>query len=67
MLLKNVNFSLDLGQKVGIIGGVGSGKTSLLMAILGEIPVKEGSIYTQPDTVVSYAEQEPLIVSGTVQ
>ena len=35
--LKNINFDLKKGELVAVIGKVGSGKSSLLSAILGEM------------------------------
>ena len=52
---------------MAVIGRVGSGKSSLLMAILGEMTLKEGRIGRRRDASVVYAEQEPLIVTGTVR
>ena len=66
-LLKNIDFKMKLGQKIAIIGTVGSGKTSMLLATLGEMPLVTGSILTKADTKIVYAEQEPLIVTGTIQ
>ena len=42
--LDNISLSATNGQLVGITGPVGSGKTSLLMTILGEIPISSGKI-----------------------
>ncbi|KAJ7381834.1 hypothetical protein OS493_038752 [Desmophyllum pertusum] len=42
--LKNVSLMATNGQLVGITGPVGSGKTSLLMTILEELPVSSGQI-----------------------
>lgn len=50
-----------------MIGAVGCGKTSLLMAILGEMPIQEGTMFCDTSTEVVLAEQEPLIVTGTVE
>lgn len=55
------------GEHVAVIGRVGAGKTSLLLAILGEVPISEGSLLLKPGISVSYAGQEPLIVTGTIQ
>lgn len=41
-VLHDVNFSIDRGEFVYIIGKVGSGKSSLLKTMYGELPVKEG-------------------------
>jgi ATPase subunit of ABC transporter with duplicated ATPase domains len=37
-LFKNVNFTVNAGEKVAIIGATGIGKTTLLRCIVGEIP-----------------------------
>ncbi|KAJ6783563.1 hypothetical protein PWT90_09492 [Aphanocladium album] len=42
-VLKNIAFSIEPGKKVGIIGRSGSGKTSILSALLGFLPYN-GSI-----------------------
>ncbi len=43
IVLKNVDFSLEEGEFVYLIGRVGSGKSSLLKTMYAEIPVTEGS------------------------
>ena len=48
-ILKDLTFSFDRGQKVAVIGPVGSGKTSFLMSILGEMPVSQGRVLIQKD------------------
>ena len=42
VILNNVNFQIDNNDFVYIIGKVGSGKSSLLKALYGELPVKKG-------------------------
>ncbi len=42
--LDNISFKIDAGEKVGIIGRIGSGKSTLERLILGLYHVKEGSI-----------------------
>ena len=44
VLAKEVNLSLHRGEALGIIGGNGTGKTTMLRTILGEIPALEGEI-----------------------
>lgn len=54
------------GQKVAICGSVGSGKSSLLCCMLGEIPKISGAgieVYGNR----SYVPQSPWILSGTVR
>ena len=41
-VLKNVNFQIDESEFVYLIGKVGSGKSSLLKTIYGELPITKG-------------------------
>lgn len=42
--LKNITLSIEEGSLVGVIGPVGSGKSTFLAALLGEIEKNRGSI-----------------------
>lgn len=42
VVLKDVNFSVDPGKMVYLVGRVGSGKSSLLKTLYGEVPVTSG-------------------------
>ncbi len=42
LVLKNVNFTLEEGQFVYLIGRVGSGKSSLMKTMYAEVPVEMG-------------------------
>ena len=55
-MVRNMSFQFRPGQKVGVIGQVGSGKTSLLLAMLGEMPIEEGTILTKQNASIVYAE-----------
>jgi ABC-type multidrug transport system fused ATPase/permease subunit len=50
----DVSFDFKPGDRVAIVGKVGTGKSSLLLAALGEIPVNKGKIYHEGE--ISYAE-----------
>lgn len=63
--LTNVTLSVKPGQLLAVIGPVGSGKSSLLHAILKELPLLEGSIDVFGE--VSYASQEPWLFAGSVR
>ncbi|PSN47509.1 hypothetical protein C0J52_02251 [Blattella germanica] len=63
--LTNVNLDVKPGGLVAVIGPVGSGKTSLLHAILRELPLTSGSILV--GGTISYASQEPWLFTGSVQ
>lgn len=42
IVLKDVNFSIDKGQMVYLLGKVGCGKSSLLKTFYGELPIHQG-------------------------
>ncbi|CAJ1950983.1 unnamed protein product [Sphenostylis stenocarpa] len=46
--LKDVNLEIKWGEKVAVCGPVGAGKSSLLYAVLGEIPKISGSVRFYP-------------------
>ena len=43
LVLQGVNFCVEEGEMVYLTGPVGSGKSSLLKSIYGEVPIEEGS------------------------
>ena len=63
--LDNVSLSATNGQLLGITGPVGSGKTSLLMTILGELPISSGKISCIGK--MAFVSQTPWVFSGTVR
>ncbi len=64
--LRNISFEVASKQIVGVIGPVGSGKSSLLMALLGEMPYIK-SAGNQMNGSVFYVPQEPWIFPATVK
>lgn len=58
-LLDDVNFYLNEGDKVGIIGINGTGKSTLLKVLAGAIPPDSGRIARNPNVQVSYLPQNP--------
>ena len=53
------------GTVTAVVGGVGSGKTTLVEAALGRVAVSSGSVAA--DASVGYAPQDPFVASGTVR
>ena len=58
-LLSDVNFYLNEGDKVGIIGINGTGKSTFLKVLAGAIEADEGRIVRNPNTQVSFLSQNP--------
>ncbi|XP_020574939.1 ABC transporter C family member 8-like [Phalaenopsis equestris] len=63
--LININLQIAKGQKISVCGSVGSGKSSLLYALLGEISKITGSVYLNGTT--AYVSQTSWIQSGTLR
>ncbi|XP_037708508.1 probable multidrug resistance-associated protein lethal(2)03659 [Drosophila subpulchrella] len=63
--LSGVNMQVHPGTLLAIVGHTGSGKSSLLQAILGELRAESGEINISG--TMSYASQEPWLFSGTVR
>jgi ATP-binding cassette subfamily F protein 3 len=67
VLWENVTFGLGPGDRVALIGGNGTGKTTLLETILGHEPPDAGSVTIPKDVSVGYLAQDIAETSdGTV-
>lgn len=56
-LLENINFSLNEGDRVGLIGANGEGKTTLIKLILGELDPEQGEIFRKNNIKIGYLAQ----------
>jgi ATP-binding cassette subfamily F protein uup len=57
-LLDGVNLVVEAGERIGLIGRNGTGKSSLLKAIAGEIALDDGAIRRAPGVRVGYVAQD---------
>ncbi|KAJ0181195.1 hypothetical protein K1T71_003280 [Dendrolimus kikuchii] len=64
--LRNINITVQPGEFVGVAGLVGSGKSSLLQVILGELPPSHGTL-SLGGSRISYASQEPWLFVATIR
>jgi macrolide transport system ATP-binding/permease protein len=58
LLFRVSDFSVQRGEKVGIVGPNGSGKTTLLKLILGQELPSEGTIWVSPSARIGYMDQQ---------
>ncbi|CAL8104322.1 unnamed protein product [Orchesella dallaii] len=65
LTLSDVNLKTEGDKIIVIAGAVGSGKTSILHVLLGELPVADGKCEIQGQ--ISYASQEPWVFAGDVK
>ncbi len=77
-MLKNINFRIEHGQNIGIIGSSGSGKTTIINLLLRHLDVTEGEILinginiqeydiTSLRNIFAYTPQKTLLFKGSVR
>ncbi|KAK9426251.1 putative ABC multidrug transporter [Seiridium unicorne] len=78
LVLRNITLQIQPGQRVGICGRTGCGKTSLILSLLGLLDLKSGSIKVDgldlstanrqlTRTKISTLPQDPVALPGTVR
>lgn len=60
-LLDHADFSLEPGERVGLIGRNGAGKSSMLKAVAGLAKLDDGYIRVSQSARVAFVPQEPLL------
>ncbi|KAK3107159.1 hypothetical protein FSP39_008334 [Pinctada imbricata] len=63
--LQNIDFEIKRGKLVAVVGQVGSGKSSLVSALLGEMDKLSGSVNVKGS--IAYVPQQAWIQNATVQ
>lgn len=68
IIFEDVCFGVEKGDRVGIVGANGTGKTTLLGIIAGEIEATSGNLYIRNDLNIGYLRQQNQFGgSGTVR
>jgi ABC-type bacteriocin/lantibiotic exporter with double-glycine peptidase domain len=77
MTLDNLSFDLQKGEKIGIFGSSGTGKTTFLDILLGILPLTSGQIFVDGKQVnlnsfhwkkiISYVPQSTFLINGTLK
>jgi ABC-type multidrug transport system fused ATPase/permease subunit len=75
-VLKNINLKINAGERLGIVGRTGSGKTSLIQVLFHLYPIDEGEVLIdqkafidleQHRKSISLISQDPVIFKGTLR
>ena len=57
VILHDVGFGLEAGQRIGLLGPNGAGKTTLVKTLVGELPTMAGDRMAHPDLRIGYFAQ----------
>lgn len=58
VLVEGVSFQIHAGQRMGVIGANGSGKSSLFAMLLGELEAEDGELALDPKAEIAHVAQE---------
>ncbi|HUQ09005.1 MAG TPA: ATP-binding cassette domain-containing protein [Steroidobacteraceae bacterium] len=60
-LLDRAGLAISDGERIGLIGRNGTGKSSLLSVLAGSLPLDDGEVARKPGLRISLVEQEPAL------
>jgi ATP-binding cassette subfamily F protein 3 len=63
-LFQNVNLKIHSGDKICLVGSNGTGKSSLLKMLVGQIEPETGSIQKQKNITIGYLPQDQVVHRG---
>ncbi len=77
-VLKNISFVIEPGKKVGVLGSIGSGKSTLVNCINHHLDIEQGQVFWGDDDVATMPRQdwrarirtitqEPYLFSDTIE
>ena len=65
-VLSNLEFSVNVNDRIAIVGDNGSGKTTLLKILMGQLQAYQGQLYVKPNLTISYINQDTSFLKGTL-
>jgi len=63
-LLDGASLVIDKGERIGLIGRNGAGKSSLLKVLAGQVAADDGVLWRKPDLRLAFVAQEPVFSPG---
>ncbi|EAP93548.1 ABC transporter, transmembrane region [Vibrio splendidus 12B01] len=78
LILDDISFDIPVGKKVGVLGGIGAGKTTLVNCLNHHLDVPESSVFLGERDITSFSRsdlrryvktvtQDPFLFSATVK
>ncbi|HMS78099.1 MAG TPA: ATP-binding cassette domain-containing protein, partial [Burkholderiaceae bacterium] len=64
-LLDRASLSVLSGERIGLVGRNGTGKSSLLAAIEGRMPLDDGTLQRRDGLRIASVEQEPVLPAAS--
>ena len=64
LIFDNLDFEINKGDKIALIGENGSGKSTLFKILAGKLPPDSGTVVIPRGTSIDYLEQEPKAKPG---
>ena len=64
VLFDDAEMFLHAGDRVCLVGRNGTGKSTLLRVLAGQIEIDEGELFIQPGLRIAYLEQDPRPTPG---
>src|SRR5690554_923581 len=61
LILDNINFSINKGEKVGLVGVNGAGKSTLFKILTNQLTYDTGELFISKSTTIGYLEQNTLL------
>ncbi len=63
-LFQNINYKINSGERISLVGANGTGKSSLLKIITGELQPESGKVLKQKDISIGYLPQDNITHKG---
>ena len=65
-IFRNISLTLSQGERIALLGGNGSGKSSLINLIMGNLTCTTGQVRIGSRLVISYVPQDASFLSGNL-
>lgn len=65
MILENISFAINAGEKIGLVGANGAGKTTLFKILTGQYSSDSGDLYLSKELTIGYMEQNADLESSS--